>query len=73
MMEAANVDIDVISQRLIKSSISVRYYKKWEYNGTARQPFIYFKKAYDLARREALYHIISKFPMPKRLVGLIKI
>jgi hypothetical protein len=44
---------DVIGQRLIRFSISVRLEKKWEYNGTVHQLLINFKKAYDSARREA--------------------
>jgi hypothetical protein len=43
-----------------------------EYNGTAHQLFIDFKKAYDLVRREVLYSILIGFGIPKKLVGLIK-
>jgi hypothetical protein len=46
--------------------------KKWEYNGTVHQLFIYFKKAYDSVRREALYSILIEFGKPRKLVGLIK-
>jgi hypothetical protein len=46
--------------------------KKWEYNGTVHQLFIDFKKAYDSVRREALYNILVKFGIPRKLVGLIK-
>jgi hypothetical protein len=46
--------------------------KKWEYNGTVHQLFIYFKKAYDSVRREALYNILIEFGIPRKLVGLIK-
>jgi hypothetical protein len=46
--------------------------KKWEYNGTVRQLFIHFKKAYDSVRREALYNILTEFRIPKKQVGLIK-
>ena len=28
--------------------------KKWEYNEAVHQPFVDFKKAYDLVRREVL-------------------
>jgi hypothetical protein len=31
-----------------------------------------FKKAYDSVRREALYNILIKFGIPKKLVRLIK-
>jgi hypothetical protein len=46
--------------------------KKLEYNGTVRQLFKDFKKAYDSVRREALYNILVEFGIPRRLVGLIK-
>jgi hypothetical protein len=46
--------------------------KKWEYNGTVHQLFIYFKKAYDSVRREALYSILIEFGIPRQVVGLIK-
>jgi hypothetical protein len=46
--------------------------KKWEYNGTVHQLFVYFKKAYDSVRREALYNILIEFGIPRKLVGLIK-
>jgi hypothetical protein len=46
--------------------------KKWEYNGTAHQLFIDFKKAYDSVWREALYNILIEFGIPRKLVGLIK-
>jgi sorting nexin-29 len=36
------------------------------------QLFIDFKKAYDSIKREALYHILLKFVIPKKLVRLIK-
>jgi hypothetical protein len=43
------------------------------YNETIHQVFIYFKKAYDLVRREVLYNILIEFWVPMKLVGLIKI
>jgi hypothetical protein len=46
--------------------------KKWEYNGTAHQLFIDFKKAYDSVRRELLYSIFTEFGIPRKLVQLIK-
>jgi hypothetical protein len=46
--------------------------KKWEYNGTVYQLHTDFKKAYDSARREALYNILIEFGIPMKLVGLIK-
>jgi hypothetical protein len=47
--------------------------KKWKYNGTVRQLFIIFKKAYDSIRREVLYNILLEFCIPKKLMRLIKI
>jgi hypothetical protein len=46
--------------------------KKWQYNGTVHQLFIYFKKAYSSVRREVLYNILIEFGIPRKLVGLIK-
>jgi hypothetical protein len=45
--------------------------KKWEYNGTIRQLFIYFKKTYDSVRKEVLYNILIEFGIPRKLVRLI--
>jgi hypothetical protein len=46
---------------------------KWEYNETANQLFIDFKKAYDSLRKEVLYNILIEFEVPIKLVRLIKI
>jgi hypothetical protein len=46
--------------------------KKWEYNGTVHQLFIYFKKGHDSVRREAVYNILIEVGIPRKLVGLIK-
>jgi hypothetical protein len=46
--------------------------KKWEYNGTAYQLFIDFKKAYDSARREVSHNILIEYGITRKLVGLIK-
>jgi hypothetical protein len=65
-----NVNFDVIEQRLIKFSVSGRYWRK---NGSIIvQLFIYFKKAYVSVRREALYNILIEFGIPRKLAGLIK-
>jgi hypothetical protein len=56
----------------IRFSMSGRYKKKWEYNGTVNQLFIDFKKAYDSIKREVLYNILLEFGTPKKLVRLIK-
>jgi hypothetical protein len=55
-----------------QSSVSIRYWRKWEHNGTVHQLFINFKKAYDSVRREVLYSIFIEFGIPRKLVGLIK-
>jgi hypothetical protein len=66
LLETTNGAFDVIGKRLIRFSISVRYWrKKLEYNGTVHQLFINFKKAYDSVRREALYKILIEFGMPR--------
>jgi hypothetical protein len=63
--EITNVDFDIIGQRPIRSSISVRYWrKKCQYNGTAHQLFIDFKKAYDSVRRKVLYNIPLSLEYP---------
>jgi hypothetical protein len=46
--------------------------KKGEYNGTVRQLFVDFKKAYDSIKGEVLYNILLEFGIPKKLVRLIK-
>jgi hypothetical protein len=46
--------------------------KKWEYNGTVHQLFIYFKKAYDSVKTEVPDSILLAFGTPKKLVRLIK-
>jgi sorting nexin-29 len=42
--------------------------KKWEYEGTAYQLFIDFKKAYDSIMREVLYTFLISFGIPMKLV-----
>jgi hypothetical protein len=62
-----------------RSSVDHTFYicqiveKKWEYNGTVRQLFIDFKKAYDSVKREVVYNILLEYDIPKNLVRLIKI
>jgi hypothetical protein len=46
--------------------------EKWEYNGTVRQLFIDFKKAYGSLRKEVLYNVLTEFRTPRKLAGLIK-
>jgi hypothetical protein len=68
-----NVDCNVI--RSMKDHIFCIYQilkKKWEYNGTVHQLFIYFKKDYDSVKREALCNIVSEFGIPRKLAGVIK-
>jgi hypothetical protein len=68
------VGFDVTYQILIRFSAFIRYFrKKWEYNDTVHQLFIYFKKAYDSVRREVLYNILTEFWIPMKLVMLIKL
>jgi hypothetical protein len=43
------------------------------YNEKVYQLFIYFEKACDSVRREALYNINIEFGVPMKLVRLIKI
>jgi hypothetical protein len=43
--------------------------EKWDYNGTVRQLFIDFKKAYVSIKREVLYNILLEFGIPKKLSG----
>jgi hypothetical protein len=35
--------------------------KKWEYNQTLLELFVYFKEAYDSVRREVLYTVLIEF------------
>jgi hypothetical protein len=73
LLGITGVDFNVIGQQLIRSSTSLRYWKKkWEYNCTVPQLFIDFKKAYDSVRREVLYNILIEFGIPRKLVRLIK-
>jgi len=41
------MDFNVADQLLITHSAIIRYWRKWEYNGTAHQLFIDFEKACD--------------------------
>jgi hypothetical protein len=47
-----NVELDVTDQLLIRFPAFVSNSKKWEYNGSVPQLFIYFKNAYDSVSRE---------------------
>jgi hypothetical protein len=68
-----SVGFNVTNQLLIRLSAFIRYWrKKWEYNETVHQLFIYFKKTYDSVRREVLYNILIDFGVPMKLVRLIK-
>jgi hypothetical protein len=71
LLGITNADFDVIGQQFIRSSISVSYWKNWEYNDAVLQLFIDFKKAYDSVRRE-VYNILIEFGIPRNLVGLFK-
>jgi hypothetical protein len=54
LLGITNLDFDLIGQRLVRVSTFVKYRKEWVCNGTVRQIFIDFKKAYDSVRREVL-------------------
>jgi hypothetical protein len=72
LLGITNVDFDRIGQRLIRSSIYVRYWRK---SGSIMVQYISsvdFKKAYDSVRRVVLYNILIEFGIPRKLVGLIK-
>jgi hypothetical protein len=65
IIEDISVGFDVIDQLLIKFSTFARYWrKKWEYNETAHQLFLDFKKAYDSVRTEVLYNMLIEFGVP---------
>jgi sorting nexin-29 len=67
------VGFNISDQLLIRFLAFVRSWrKKWEYNETVYQLFVYFKKAYDSVRREVLYNILIEFGVPMKLVRLIK-
>jgi hypothetical protein len=70
LLGITSADFDVIGQRLIRSSVSIRYWR--ESGSTVHQLFIDFKKAYDSVRRETLYSILIEIEIPRKLVGLIK-
>jgi hypothetical protein len=44
--------------------------EKWENSERVRHPFIDFKGAYDLVRREVLYNSLIEFGVPMKLVKL---
>jgi hypothetical protein len=46
--------------------------KQWQYNETAYQLFIDFKKAHDSVRKEVLYNILTEFEVPMILVRTFK-
>jgi hypothetical protein len=72
LLGITSVDFGIIDQRLIKFSISGRYWKKWECNGTVHQLFIDFEKAYDSVRMEVLYNILIECGIPRKLAGPIQ-
>jgi hypothetical protein len=45
--------------------------KKWEYSGALQQPFIDFKKTYDLVTFKVLCNILIEFGSRMKLFGLI--
>jgi hypothetical protein len=58
IISMGSVVIDLLPTRF---STFGRYQRKKEYNGTVRQLFIDFKKAYDSGKREVLYNILLEF------------
>jgi hypothetical protein len=72
LLGITNVDCDIIGQQLQIYYIYQLLEKEWECNGTVRQLFIDFKKAYGSFMREILYCNIIEFGMPRKLVGLIE-
>jgi hypothetical protein len=73
LLGITNVDFDVIDQRLIRFSVSGRYWRKeWEFNGTVLQVFVGFRKAHNSFKREVLYSILTEFGIPRKQLGLIK-
>jgi hypothetical protein len=46
--------------------------KKWEYNGTVDQLFIYFTRAYDSVRRKVLHKILLEFGIVLKIARLIR-
>lgn len=47
--------------------------KRWEYAQSVHCLFVDFAKAYDSIDRETLYHILTSYQVPKKLVRMIKI
>jgi hypothetical protein len=71
LLGTTNVDFGVIDQRLIRISVSGRYWRKNE--SIMVQLFIDLKKAYDSVRREVvLYSMLIEFGILRKLVGLIQ-
>jgi hypothetical protein len=74
LLGITSVDFGVIDQRLIKFSVSGRYWSKIrECNCTVRQLFIDLKKAYDSVRSYVLYSVLIEFIIPRKPAGLIEI
>jgi hypothetical protein len=65
------VGFDVTDKLLIKFFV-IRpiLEKEWEYDESAHQLFIHFKRAYESVRREVLYNILIEFWVPMKLVTL---
>jgi hypothetical protein len=66
------VNFDTIDRTLIRYCVFVRYWRKWEYNGTVHQLLIHFKKVCDSVRRELLYDILTEFGTAMNLLRLIE-
>jgi hypothetical protein len=74
LLGITSVGSDITDQLLMRYPAFERYWrKKWEYNETAHQLFIDFKKAhYDSVRREVLYNILIGFGVHMKLARLMK-
>jgi hypothetical protein len=68
------VDFDATGQLLVIYCACVKNLrKKREYNEEVRYLFLYFKKTYDLLRREVFYTILIEFGIHIKLVWLMKV
>jgi hypothetical protein len=56
----------------MRYSAFLRYWKKWEYNGTVHELFIDFEKANDLDKKEVSNKIVTVYGIPIKLVRLIR-
>jgi hypothetical protein len=72
LLRTTNEDFGAIDQRLIKFSISGRYWRKWEYNGRVNEVLLDFNIACGSVRIEVLNNILIEFGIPRKPDGLIQ-